>query len=126
MDAKFHKISSYTWRFQNFTCVFTILGKIWHSFSRTAIRNFLWCYYRRLITSLCLNPFSTKFLVLFSRLVNRPLYPRMILMIWKSVEWCVYCKSRWKQLQKSDSLNKRWIEKRERRRPEKSKLYLDK
>ena len=33
--------------------------EIWHSFSRTAMRNFLWCYYRWLITSLGLNPFST-------------------------------------------------------------------
>ena len=25
MNVKFHKITSYTWNFQNFTCVFTIL-----------------------------------------------------------------------------------------------------
>ena len=27
MNVKFHKITSYTWNFQNFTCVFTILVK---------------------------------------------------------------------------------------------------
>ena len=29
--------------------------EIWHSFSRTSMRNFLWCYYRWLITSLALE-----------------------------------------------------------------------
>ena len=27
MNVKFHKITSYTWNFQNFTCVFTFLVK---------------------------------------------------------------------------------------------------
>ena len=27
MKGKFHKMTSYTWNFQNFTCVFTILVK---------------------------------------------------------------------------------------------------
>ena len=27
MNVKFHKIASYTWDFQNFTCIFTILVK---------------------------------------------------------------------------------------------------
>ena len=27
MNVKFHKITSYTWNFQNFTCIFTILVK---------------------------------------------------------------------------------------------------
>ena len=27
MNVKFHRITSYTWNFQNFTCVFTILVK---------------------------------------------------------------------------------------------------
>ena len=27
MKVKFHKITSYTWKFQNFTCVITILVK---------------------------------------------------------------------------------------------------
>ena len=27
MNVKFHKITSYTWNFQNFTCVITILVK---------------------------------------------------------------------------------------------------
>ena len=29
--------------------------KIWHSFSRTSMRNFLWCYYRWFITSSALE-----------------------------------------------------------------------
>ena len=29
--------------------------EIWHSFSRAPIRDFLWCYYRWLITSLALE-----------------------------------------------------------------------
>ena len=29
--------------------------EIWHSFSRTSMRNFLWCYYRWFITSLALK-----------------------------------------------------------------------
>ena len=27
MNVKFHKITSYTWNFQNFTCILTILVK---------------------------------------------------------------------------------------------------
>ena len=27
MNVKFHKITSYTWNFQNFTCVFTTFAK---------------------------------------------------------------------------------------------------
>ena len=30
-------------------------SEIWHSFSRTPLRNSLWCYYRWLITSLALE-----------------------------------------------------------------------
>ena len=53
--VKFHKITSYSWNFQNFICVFRILLKFWHSFSRTLITEFLWCYYRWLITSFTLE-----------------------------------------------------------------------
>ena len=38
------KFSEFYLRFHN-SC------EIWHSFSQTPMRNFLWCYYRRLITS---------------------------------------------------------------------------
>ena len=34
--------------------------KIWHSFSRTSMRNFLWCYYRWFITSSALEKCKTK------------------------------------------------------------------
>ena len=33
--------------------------EIWYSFSRTPLRNFLWCYYRWLITSLALQKCKT-------------------------------------------------------------------
>ena len=39
--------------------------EIWHSFSRTPMRNFLWCYYRRLITSLALENCKKKNAVFF-------------------------------------------------------------
>ena len=34
--------------------------EIWHSFSRTSMRNFLWCYYRWFITSLALEKCKKK------------------------------------------------------------------
>ena len=41
--------------------------EIWHSFSRTSMRNFLWCYYRWFITSYALDNFkkNTIFFKLF-------------------------------------------------------------
>ena len=42
------KFSEFYLRFHN-SC------EIWHSFSQTPLRNFLWCYHRRLITSLGLE-----------------------------------------------------------------------
>ena len=38
--------------------------EIWHSFSRASIRDFLWCYYRWLITSLALEKGKKKALYL--------------------------------------------------------------
>ena len=42
-------------KFSEFHLCFHNSCKIWHSFSRTPVRNFLWCYYRWLITSLALE-----------------------------------------------------------------------
>ena len=39
--------------FWNFACILT--SEIWHSFSQTPTRNFLWCYYRWPITLLALE-----------------------------------------------------------------------
>ena len=39
--------------------------EIWRSFSRTPMRNFLWCSYRRLITSLGLGKCKKEFFKLF-------------------------------------------------------------
>ena len=60
MNVKFHKITSYT---PNFGCCvieelylcFHNSCEIWHSFFPTPMRNFLWGYYRWLITSLALE-----------------------------------------------------------------------
>ena len=41
MNVKFHKILSYTWNFQNFTCVFTILVKFGIHFLRRPWERFL-------------------------------------------------------------------------------------
>ena len=51
----FHKITVHLTHeiFWNFGCILT--SEIWHSFSQTPTRNFLWCYYRWLITSLALE-----------------------------------------------------------------------
>ena len=43
----------------NFICKMTFC-EIWHFFSRTSIRNFLWCYCRWLITSLALENVKKK------------------------------------------------------------------
>ena len=65
-DVKFHKMTSFTWIFQNILCIQWIHNRyihnsreIWYSFSRTPLRNFLWCYYRWLITSLALQKCET-------------------------------------------------------------------
>ena len=50
MNVKFQRITSYTWNFQNFTCVITILVKF--DIHSLGFPNFLWCYYRWFITSL--------------------------------------------------------------------------
>ena len=42
-------------KFSEFYLCFHNRNEIWHSFSRAPIRNFLWCYYRYLITSLTLE-----------------------------------------------------------------------
>ena len=39
--------------------------EIWHSFSRTPMRNFLWCYFRWLITSLVLQKCKTENAIFF-------------------------------------------------------------
>ena len=66
MNVKFHKITSYTWNFQNFTCFFTILVKFDIDFLGLPQEMFFaWCYYRKQITSLTLeklNYSGTKFL----------------------------------------------------------------
>ena len=49
-----HKITWYTWNFQNYL-YFHNSCEIWHTLPRTPMRNFLWCYYRWLITSLALE-----------------------------------------------------------------------
>ena len=48
MNVKFHKITSYSWNFQNFTCIFTILVKfdipfsdLDGKFSLALLQNFL-------------------------------------------------------------------------------------
>ena len=55
MNVKFHKITSFTWNFLEIYLCFHNSCEIWHSFSRTPMRNFLWCYYRLLITSVALE-----------------------------------------------------------------------
>ena len=42
-------------KFSEFFLRFHNSFEIWHSFSQTPMRNFLWCYYRRLIISLGLE-----------------------------------------------------------------------
>ena len=54
-NDKFHKITSYTWNFQNFTCLFTILVKFDIHFLGLPWQIFVVIYYRRLITSLALK-----------------------------------------------------------------------
>ena len=72
MNVKFHKMTSFTWIFQNILCIQWIHNRyihnsreIWYSFSRTPLRNFLWCYYRWLITSLALQKCETENAIFF-------------------------------------------------------------
>ena len=52
MNVKFHNITSYTWNFDNFSSVYTIMVKFdIYYFSLTPMKNFLWCYYWWLITA---------------------------------------------------------------------------
>ena len=53
MNVKFHKITSYTLIFRKFTSVFKILVNFDIHFH--SMKNFLWCYYRWLITSIALE-----------------------------------------------------------------------
>ena len=59
-NDKFHKITSYTWNFQNFTCLFTILVKFDIHFLGLPWQIFVVIYYRRLITSLALKKCEIK------------------------------------------------------------------
>ena len=61
MNVKFHKIMG-SWqnyifhmKFSEYYLCFHNSCEIWHLFSRTPMKNFLWCYYRWLITSLALE-----------------------------------------------------------------------
>ena len=49
MNVDFHKNCEITGKILKIFCV--SFGEIWQLFSRAPIRNFLWCYYRQLITS---------------------------------------------------------------------------
>ena len=53
--VKFHKMESLYMKFSEFYLCFHSSFEIWHSFSRTPVINFLWCYYKWIITSLALE-----------------------------------------------------------------------
>ena len=57
MNVKFHKVTS-NMKFQEFHLSNHSSFEIWHSFCRTPMRNFLWCYYRWLITSLAFEKYE--------------------------------------------------------------------
>ena len=52
--------------------------EIWHLFSRTSMRNFLWCYYRWFITSLALEKCKKRMHAIFFKL-----FWYKILVYWK-------------------------------------------
>ena len=46
INVKFHQNCETTGKILKISCVRWSFSEIWHSFSRTPIRNFVWCYYR--------------------------------------------------------------------------------
>ena len=64
MNVKFHKNCENTGKFLKISCVRCNFVK-WHFFSWHPIRNFLWCYYRWLITSLALEKWKKECSKLF-------------------------------------------------------------
>ena len=58
MNFKFHRITSYTWNFQNFTCVISILVKVDIHFLGTFAR---WRHFTTRTRIPCVFPFIFKF-----------------------------------------------------------------
>ena len=55
-------------KFSEFYLCFHDSPKIWHLFSRTTLRNFLWCYYRWLRTSLTLEKCTKRDAIFFNKI----------------------------------------------------------